>query len=650
MRKKRNLTLLIIFIVFFSFLGFPSYSLASNPKTLIIVLDELDFDISKRIISNDMSLGLMSIKTAGLYKESSKESLFMTMAEGRRLKIKRGLYQGTQSLNTGSIQVQGYDNIIKDFKNRYPNFSRKVSFLGDNLKENGIRTGFLGKGPSSLLVANKEGQINRGIDYIDYNNKWLKENTDELLKYIDVLVVSYEIDGKQNRIQILKDYIDEFNDVHLYVFPENIKGDISYRLNSTLVPLIYRNIGDKVGVITSNTTKREGLVSSLDIKVDIETVYGINKDGNIGNKIYVYERSNIIEENEKNLLEFLNLNIIKYVFHGYVIISQIYILYNYIFKKKRYNQQHKIIMTSVLLSILLSIIYGLINLHRYIIVYCTLVILSSLVISKILIQRGINPINAIATMTNILILIGVYFNFNIVYDSFIGYNNIVAAGRFYGLNNDIMGVLIATSIITFYSLKRLISNYLPPFIALLYFPIVILALSGKYGANVGGYITSIVLFLILIYLTLFSYNKTKKGVLALILIGIVILGVSVLIDSDSANPSHAGKLVERIKIFGLNELTYIINVKLKQLITMSLLPPWSIIILFQLFFLRRFYKEEKQLIKPINKTHVESFEKYCIIFVGSIIAFIINDTGAVSFTYINTYLIASLFNTYKLEL
>lgn len=649
MRKKANLTLFITFMVFLLFIGLPSYSLASNPKTLIIVLDELDFDMSKRIISDDTALGLMSIKTAELYKESSKESLFMTMAEGRRLRIKKGLYQGIERLRTDSIQIKGYESIIKNFKNRYPDFSREINLLGENLKENGIRTGFLGKGPSSLLVADKEGQISRGIDYIDYSNKWLKENTDELFKYVDVLVVSYEIDGKQDRIQILKEYIDEFNSVNLYVFPENIKGDISYRLNSTLVPLMYRNIGEKVGIITSNTTKRDGLVSSLDIKVDIETVYGINKNGNIGNKIYVHERNNIIEENEKNLLEFLNLNIIKYVFHGYVIISQLYVLYNYMFKKKRDFQQYRFIMTSVLLSILLTIIFGLINFHRYIIVYCILVIASSLAISKILIKRGINSINITTIMTNILILIGVYFNFNIVYDSFIGYNNIVAAGRFYGLNNDIMGVLIATSIITFYSLKRLISNYLPPFIALLYFPLVILALSGKYGANVGGYITSIVLFLILIYSTLFNYTKNKKGILILIGIGIVILGVSFLIDSNSANPSHAGKLLERIKIFGLSELTYIIKIKLKQLITMTLLPPWSIIILFQLFFFRVFYKQEKQLIQPISKTHVESFEKYCIIFIGSIIAFIINDTGAVAFTYINTYLVASLFNN-KLEL
>ncbi len=649
MRKRRNVTFTIIIVIFLSIFGLPSYSLASNPKTLVIVLDELDFDIAEEIISNNTALGLMSIKTAELYKGSSKESLFLTMAEGRRLKIKNGLYKGIQMLSTGSIQVQGHDNIIKEFRRKYPAFSKEVKFLSDELKGKGLRTGFLGEGPSSLLIADKDGKIDKGIDYINYNHKWLKENTDELFKYVDVLVVSYEIDGKQDRIQLLRRYIDELTDVHLYVFPENIKGDIAYRWNGTLVPIIYRDSEGTTGILTSKTTRRNGLVTNLDIRVDIESRYGINKKGVIGNRLEINENENIIDENENNLLEFLNLNIIKYVFHGYVIISQLYILYNYIFKRKKDIHQYEFIMTSLLLSIFLSIAYGVFNFHRYILTYCIFVIISSLIISKILIERGISSINIIAVFTNILILLGVYFDLDVVYNSFIGYNNIVAAGRFYGLNNDVMGVLIATSIMTFYSLKKLISNRLPSFLALLYFPVVIIALSGRYGANVGGYITSIVLFLILIYTTLFSHNKDKKGILILIGTGIVILAVNFLIDINSADSSHAGNLIERIKLFGLNELTYIIGIKLKQLVMMSVLPPWSIIILFQILFLRRFYKKEKRLIKHINETDVESFEKYCIIFIASVIAFIINDTGAVAFTYINTYLIATLFSTYKLE-
>lgn len=647
MRKNR---VLIVFMIVFLFLNTYGFSMTNSQKTLIIVLDELDFSIAEEIINDNTSLGLMSIKTAELYREGSKESFFMTMAAGRRLKIKGELYQGIKKAGNGSIKVEGYNNINKEYNRRYPAFSREISILGNTLRKSGIRTGLLGEGPLSLLIADNKGKIDKGITNINYNDKWLIEKTNELFGTVDVLAVSYNINGKQERMNTLKRYIDEFSDFKIFVFPENIKGDISYRFNKTLVPLIYKDNEIETGILTSNTTRREGIVTNLDIKADIEEKYGISEDANIGNKIEIIKKSDIINKNTNNLLEFLNLNIIKYVFHGYMIIAQLYVLYDYIFRKKENIHKYEFIMTSILLCILISILYGLFDFHRFIITYCVFTIITSLVISKVLIDRKINCITTISVITNILILIGVFYNFDMIYNSFIGYNNIVAAGRFYGLNNDIMGVLIATAIITFYKLKKLLLNHVPSAFALIYFPLVILALSGGHGANAGGYITSIVLFLILIYTTLFVENKDNKGVLLLLGIGLIILVVNIFIDINSVNTSHAGSLIERIKIFGFNELVYIITIKLKQLLIMSILPPWSIIILFQIFVIWKFYKEEKSFFKHINETDVESFEKYYIMFIVSIIAFIINDTGAVAFTYINTYLIASLFNAYEVEL
>lgn len=637
-----------ILMIIFSILGLSNYSHAAAEKTLIIVLDELDFNISEEIISNTSSLGLMSIKTAELYKESSKESFFMTIATGRRVKIESNLFKGIERTDAGPINIQGHGNIVKELKRKYPAFSQEINLLGDNLREGGIKTGFIGEGYSSLLIADKNGKIDRGIDSITYDKQWLTENTDEMFKYVDVLVVSYNIENQQDRIKILRDYIEYYSNKYIYVFPQNVNGDIAYRWNKTLVPIIYNNNED-AGLITSKTTRREGLITSLDIKSDIESKYGVVKKGAIGSKITVVEDRDIVEKSKNNLLEFLNLNIIKYVFHGYIIICQIYVIYSYIFMKKKDIHQYRFIMTGAILSILLSLIFGIFKIHRYMVLYCIVIITSSLLISKALHNRKINSFYWICLITNILILIGVFLDSDIVYDSFIGYNNIVAAGRFYGLNNDIMGVLIATSIVTYYKLKEIIGKYLPNYLALLYVPLVILALSGRYGANLGGYITSIVLFLILIYRTAFGPNKDKKGLIFLIGIGIGIFGLNLLIDINSASTSHAGSLVERIKVFGINEFIYIITVKLKQLAIMSIIPPWCIIFIFQILFLSKLYKAEKKFIKYDVKTHIESFEKYCIMFIVSVVAFIINDTGVVAFTYINTYLIAFMLCDNKLE-
>lgn len=69
MRKKRGYIIkAFILIIFISVFGLSNYCQAASEKTLIIVLDELDFNMAEKIINDSSSLGLMSIKTAELYK------------------------------------------------------------------------------------------------------------------------------------------------------------------------------------------------------------------------------------------------------------------------------------------------------------------------------------------------------------------------------------------------------------------------------------------------------------------------------------------------------------------------------------------------------------------------------------------------------
>lgn len=647
--KNRRIGLTIIIVFLISIIS-QSFCEASNQKTIIIVLDELDFEIAKKIMNENISLGLMSIKTGELYGISSKESIFLTIAAGRRLKIREGLYKDIIETESGLIKIDGYNTILNEYKKKYPAFSSNISFLGDSLKDNGIKTGVIGKGPSSLIIANSEGTIDKGIENIRYNEQWLLENTNELFKTVDVLLVSYSINSEQYREEALKRYIESFsklNNYQIFVFSENIKGDISYRLNTTIVPLLYKNNESDIGILTSKTTKREGIITSLDIKASIELNHGIEKEDNIGNKIDIVKKDEILEKSKYILLGILNLNIIKYIFHGYIILAQLYVIFDYIFGKGENLHRNKIIIASIPLLIFISLIYGLFNFHWSITTYCVFTIITSLIISKTLVDRGVNSISFVSTITSILILIGTFFTFDMIYNSFIGYNNIVAGGRFYGLNNDIMGVLIATAIIAFYQIKKTSSHYLHSFLALIFILIVIFSLSSSKGANIGGYITSIILFLILMYETLFKHNKNLKKLALIIFIGLLILATSLYLDSKYTDISHLGSLINRIRLNGFDELLYMLSVKIKQLLLMSILPPWSIIVLFQIIFLRQFYKSEKPHFKRMRESHIELFEKYCIMFIVSFIAFIINDTGAVAFTYINTYLIASLFDTRK---
>jgi len=252
--------------------------------------------------------------------------------------------------------------------------------------------------------------------------------------------------------------------------------------------------------------------------------------------------------------------------------------------------------------------------------------------------------------TNITILFAIFFKPEIIYNSYIGYNNIVAGGRFYGINNEAMGVLLVTSIISYFAFKNRIKNKLVVILALIiYFLIIITALSSGFGANMGGYLTSIAIFLMMLYVVLFNKRMNIKNFLLLLGIGVAIFFINIYIDLNSTSISHTGSLINRINILGFSELYEMIMKKAKQLLLMIIVPPWSIIFGCQIYFVMRFYRERRIFIEERRLIEPDVVKKIFIIFATSVVALVINDTGVIAFVYINTYLITLLTGLHNIK-
>ena len=260
----------------------------------------------------------------------------------------------------------------------------------------------------------------------------------------------------------------------------------------------------------------------------------------------------------------------------------------------------------------------------------------SLLISIFLNNRHTQVLEKTSIVTNVYILIFTFTNPSFLYNSYIGYNSIGAGGRFYGFNNEIMGVLIVTSIISYYFLKdKFKSNRSSNVFLIVYLTTIIISLTGSYGANFGGFLSSIALFLILLYLSLFDSKINKKTVLSLLGIGILIFIFNMYLDVKSETGSHAGDLFERIRLLGFYELIDIIVTKLRQLLYMIIIPPWSIGFIAQMYFIIRKFKSIKQQNRVIPI-------KFIVMLITSFIVLVINDTGIVAFVYMNIYLIDNL--------
>ncbi|KNF08215.1 hypothetical protein CLPU_9c01110 [Gottschalkia purinilytica] len=644
MKKYRIIIALIINIIILSAFNIDIVKAEGTKKTLIVVLDELDFAKANKILNKSLSVSLLSTKTSTGYK-TNDESFFTTISTGRRVTTGGKLFKEVK--NEGNkLKVEGYKDVLKDLDKKYPNFSNTISFMGRTFKLKNKDISYIGNDEASFMACDKDGYIKYGENKITYNLEWLKDKTNSLFQKSDVLVVSYNINNNENRLKLLKEYIDENVSHNIMMFPKKVSGDMDYRLNTTLVPIIYKDQSNKVGKLTSDSTKRQGIVTNLDIFPTISGMYDIKVNAMIGNKISILptkENTNLIDENKDNLAKFLNLNLIKYIFHGIIIALQIYVIFNYLFLKNKTLNQYMVIMNTILFFILGSLLLGIFNIHKSIVIYCTLIIISSLLLSYFLSKKGKETFEVLSVITNILILLGVFFNIEILYSSFIGYNNIVAAGRFYGLNNEIMGVLIITSVITYFWAKRKIqNNFLSVLFLLLYIPLIIFSLSGKYGANFGGYLTSISMFLVLIYVLIFNRKIRGKEILALGILGLLILGVNLYIDMNNVSGSHAGELITRIKVLGYYEFFDMIIKKLKQLLFMAIVPPWSVIFISQIFFFIRFFIREREIINTAKRVRPDIIKKCFVMIIVSLVAFIINDTGIVAFTYMSIYSISSL--------
>ena len=72
MNKILSLTLILICLVF----GSSVLADKEQEKTVIIVLDQLDFKTTKDIQDDNLSMGLLNLKTSG----NNLESLFMTIS------------------------------------------------------------------------------------------------------------------------------------------------------------------------------------------------------------------------------------------------------------------------------------------------------------------------------------------------------------------------------------------------------------------------------------------------------------------------------------------------------------------------------------------------------------------------------------------
>lgn len=618
MKRYNVIIMAIIFIFLFS-----NSSVAQGEKTILVLLDQLDFNMMEEITDGiDFGAGFVNIKTR---RPQGDESLFFSIALGRKVGLDEKYYKGLEKAPDGSIAISGFQDMLDNLNTLVDQV--EDCLLGERLKDIGIS--YIGDNSSALIAADKTGHIKSGEIEIVYDREWLFEKLDNNLSNSNLLILSFQVEGKNERIELLQDLIEEYKDFNILMLPQNVPESIKYVINRTLVPITYIS-GRNNGIITSLSTKRNGFISLEDIYGEVLSIYGREDSSIIGNRIEIKKEKDNVEYVKGLFNKSLNLILLAYLFHGLIYAVQFYIAYCLYKGRKDKLDSIKLPSNFAIINLFIGLLMGLSNFHINIVLYLVINLLVSYIITIFVTEKGINTIGLFATLSYGLILYGGFFNPEILYNSYIGFNNLFYGARYYGFNNGIMGVLLVTSVISSRFIMELIKKKpirdLIPFIFLF---INIIVLSADYGANTGGFIAASALFLIALYFNVFREKWNAKRVATFIIAAIILFSINMYFDYLSYEKSHAINFFIRIRTYGVREFIDMLVVKAKELIKLTILPPFSIVIISQLVALRI-------LLPKLRKVKDEAY----IILITSIIAFILNDTGNITFIYMIYYLIS----------
>jgi hypothetical protein len=221
----------------------------------------------------------------------------------------------------------------------------------------------------------------------------------------------------------------------------------------------------------------------------------------------------------------------------------------------------------------------------------------------------------------------------------------IAGGRFYGIGNDYMGILLASSIV---SITLLISSLrMKPLtkalLGLVPLGIVTTAIGHPhYGANMGGLITGIVM-LGFFYLVIMEIRLTPKR---LVLIGLTalagVLAVARLDALFSANPSHAGQAITNLFSGGWTALFSIIKIKQGILGNTVYHSPWSLVLLLSVIFLASSWIRHQQTLGDVLRQFPAVQKAGNLLLLTAVTVFLVNDTGVIAAALIFLYLCSLL--------
>lgn len=705
--KKKIISLLLLIIICIGFI--PNYSFAAEEgKVIYISMNRVNINtlqgipVLKEKLSKSGYIGLMntrgdggnddarsyaSIGAGGRANVISKAPIpFVNLTEESGLIYKSATGEDPKQINNLDINASTNINIEKG------SYGSTLGALGQTLSDANKKIALLGNSDivennnlvkirnAGLVCMDTFGRVNSGnVDNINIKDlsmpygirtdyKKLIKETKSYYKDSDALFIelgdTYRLDEyksnlneetynkmKKNIYTNVNTYLNEVlnmvseNDV-VYIVSE-FQSNLDYNNRRRLSPVIKLN-DDRKGLLSSATTRRNGIIANLDLGVDILNEFGLSNDIMIGRTFDYIEKDDNIKYLSNQYEKIVSINNIRStvvnIFVGIVSVSGVIAMLALLFKDKLPYKDKIFIVLKEFIKLGMIMPVALLSAPIFnaktqmgiiisVIAMTILIYLSGRLLFK---HSDIKQMSYYALLTiGLAIFDSIIGTFFMKY-SVMSYDAIVGA-RYYGVGNEYQGVVIGSAI---FGLAVLLNNKKIPkwLVGALFVVLLITTASPFMGANVGAAISECVAFLIFMMLIYDIKLNLKKIIMVGLAAFLLVLGFAGL-DLLMGTESHLGAFVMEIFREGPNAIILTFSRKISMNLKLAKSTVWVNILLTGIAVIGIFIFRPSRHMKNISNKYNIIFKGFIASMVGCIVTMLVNDSGIVSAATTSIYIL-----------
>lgn len=704
--KKKLISLLLSLIVILSFSISSIYADTNNKgKVIYLSLNRtslenlLEIPIIKEKTSNSGYVALMTTKGDG---SNTDQKSFASIGSGVRANVLDEDYVKFETLNENEkTQFEAATGVkswaignIKINRNINQNtdnggYGATLGMLGTTLNKNNLKVALLGNSDIkknddlkkirnlALVCMDENGRVQSGnVDNInkkddtmpfgistDYDK--LKSETKKYYENNDAIFVelgdTYRLDEYKNNLnentyksmkkkiyQNINDYLKEVfemagkNDT-IYIVSE-FESNLDYKTKRRLSPVI-KFEKDGYGLLESSTTRNSGIVSNIDIGVDIINKFGLKNELMIGKVFKNVQDENGIKKVLKDYERIVSINTIRAsVVNSYVgivsaswVIAMIAILFkNKIPKKEKglgRDQIFKVLKELIKLGLIMPLAFLTAPVFQFktpagLVSGVLIVTIIYYLIGYFLFRKDdIKQMGFYAFLTIGLIIIDCIIGTPLMKSGIMSYDAINGA-RYYGVGNEYEGVTIASAVFALAVLLnyKKISKWLAVVLSLV---ILITSAMPSMGANVGGAISECVAYLLFILLIFDIKLDLKKIIMigvATVLVVVAFAGLDFLMGTES----HLAVFTNQIIQEGPAAIFNTFGRKIQMNLKLAKSSVWVNILIVSIIIIGALIFKPSGYFKKIHDKYPMIFKGFMASFVGCIVTLLVNDSGIVA--------------------